>query len=938
MRTFSNARGRLIILLAASLAAGLFSAIAQTPWQAAIEPSSYATRLPYDRGSTALWQSLMKLRTRASLLMIVAHPDDEDAGMLTYESRGQGVRVIMLTLNRGEGGQNVMSSAYWDELGVLRTQELLAADRYHGVRQYFTDVVDFGFSKTKEESFAKWGHQRLLGEVVRIVRMTRPLVITSVWVGGPSDGHGQHEVAGELAQEAFQEAGNPHAFPGQIRAGLRPWQPLKMYARVPFFSISKGKMYDYATRTWSPAGVYDYIHQRWLPGVPATNVTVREGEYNPILGRSFFRIAAEGLGEQKSQNGGVGYTPPGPRMARYHRYASKVAARAHESSFFDGIDTALSGIASPADDENDRSFLQSGLARIQTLAGEAALNFRADEPEVIAGTLAEGLKATDTLLAQVASSGLSTDAKDNIEFELRVKQAQFNNAILEALGVTLHAMVVPASRGRTNPFGSNVRTTPPDAIPGETLRVQVRLDNPSHVPLHIRQIQLSNPAAAPWKAQNISTAADNLEDNHPQQAVFSVTVPPGTAFTKPYFWRPNIEQPYYNILDRRYAGLPFAPLPLAARAELMYQDVPVRLEKVVQTAQRVRGEGTVLQPLVVSPAISVWLSPHAGVIPLDTGRVSLTVTIHSDVQGPANGAVRLGLPAGWSASPVMAAFSTASEGQNEILRFDVRAAHLKQRQYQISAAAEYQGQSYRQGFQTVGYTGLPPYNYYRPAECRLTGTDIKVAPGLEAGYIEGTGDRVPQSLENLGIPVHTISAQELATGSLAGYSAIVLGVRAYAAREDVRTYNARLLSYARNGGVLIVQYNTPEFDHDYGPYPYSLSSNPQVVVDENSPVRILDPSNPALRWPNKITAKDFKGWVEERGHGFMTSWDPRYKALVETHDPGQPPQKGGLLYARYGKGLYIYDALAFYRQLPEGVPGAYRLFANLVSLAKNPER
>lgn len=935
MKTFSCKRTLALSVLSALLTGALASA--QTPWQTAIGPSARATRLPYDRGSVALWQSLLKLRTRASLLMIVAHPDDEDAGMLTYESRGQGARVVMLTLNRGEGGQNVMSSAYWDALGILRTQELLAADRYHGVQQYFTDVVDFGFSKSKEESFAKWGHQRLLGEVVRIVRLTRPLVITSVWVGGPSDGHGQHAVAGELAQEAFKAAGDPNAFPEQIRAGLRPWQPLKMYARVPSFSISNGKMYDYATRTWSPAGVYDYIHQRWMPGVPATNLTIPEGDYNAILGLSFARLAAEGLGEQKSQNGGVGYTPPGPRLARYHRYASKVAAGAHESSFFDGIDTSISGIARLANGGN-AGFLHAGLARIQNLADEASRNFRADDPEAIAGTLAEGLKATDDLLAQVNASRLSDDAKYDVAFEIRVKQAEFNNAILEAFGVTMQALVVPAeAKTKSNPFGPRVSVTSPNAIPGETLHVQVKLDNPSRVALRIRNVDLSNSAGAQWNVRTLRRAAGALESNQPAAALFSVTVPGGAAYTKPYFSRPNIEQPYYNILAPQYAGLPFAPFPLAVRAELLYENVPVQLEKVVQTAQRVRGEGTVLQPLVVSPAISVWLSPHAGIVPLDTGATPITVTVHSDVQGPAKGTVRLQLPAGWSASPAVAHFTAAGEGQNEVLHFELHAANLREQSYQVSAAAEYGGHSYGQGFETIGYLGLPPYNYYRPAECRLTGADIKVPSGLEVGYIEGTGDRVPQALESLGIAVHTITAQELATGKLAGYSAIVLGVRAYAAREDVRTYNARLLQYVENGGVVIVQYNTPEFDHDYGPYPYSLSSNPEVVVDENSPVSILAPSNPALRWPNKITTKDFSGWVEERGHGFMKTWDPRYQALIETHDPGQPPQKGGLLYARYGKGVYIYDALAFYRQLPEGVPGAYRIFANLVSLAKNPE-
>lgn len=938
--------GLLVILLVLALV----SVLAQTPWQATLQPPSHTTRLGLDRGSVALWQTLAKLETRASLLMIVAHPDDEDAGMLTYESRGRGARVIMLTLNRGEGGQNVMSPDYWDALGILRTEELLAADRYHGVEQFFTPAVDFGFSKTKEESFAKWGHQRLLGDVVRVVRMTRPLVIASVWVGGPSDGHGQHQVAGELAQEAFKAAGDPRMFPEQIRAGLRPWQPLKMYARVPFFSIKKGKMYDYATRTWTAAGVYDYIHKQWLPGIPSTNVSIPEGEYNPLLGSSYARIAAEGLGEQKSQNGGVGFTPAGPQLSRYHRYASLVPTTAHESSFFDGVDVSLEGIAELARG-GDAQFLKAGLGRIHELVENAVQNFQPTRPEKIAPPLAEALKATDLLMAQVMASHLTEDSKSDVRFELRVKQTQFNNALLQALGFTMQATVTPYPLPKARPYGSRLRPTFQVAIPGQTFWVKVRLVNPGAVPVRLVHIELSNPNGEHWKIQSLGAPRSDedasspagslpppgeLVNNHPVMTIFKVTVPGDAAFTKPYFSRPTIEQPYYDILNKSYLSLPFAPFPLAAQAGLAYEGATVRLEKIVQTVQRARGEGTVLQPLVVGPAISLWMAPHAAVIPLETRTISLTVAVHSDVKGPAKGTVRLKLPDEWSSSPAVAQFSTAGEGQNEVLNFTVRASHLRQQTSTIAAEAGYKGETFGEGFETVGYADLPPYNFYRPALCRVTGADIKVPRGLSVGYIEGTGDRVAQSLENLGVKVHTISS--LATASLSQYEAVVLGVRAYAAREDVKTYNARLLEYVKNGGVLIVQYNTPEFDHNYGPYPYSLGSNPEVVVDEDSKVVILDSANPALSWPNRITVNDFDNWVEERGHGFMTKWDPRYKALFATHDPGQPPQNGGLLYARYGKGVYIYDALAFYRQLPEGVPGAYRIFVNLVSLGENPHR
>src|SRR6516225_6243093 len=298
-------------------------ALAQTPYDTSIKPSTAAQEIPANRGSAALWQSLKKLHTRASLIMITAHPDDEDGGMLTYESRGKGTRVALLTLNRGEGGANVMSSDYWDALGLVRTEELLAAGRYYGVQQYFTRVIDYGFSKTKEEALEKWGHDRVLSDAVRVVRMTRPLVVTSVFVGGPTDGHGNHQVAGQMGQEVYTAAGDPNMFPDQIQAGLRPWTPLKVYARVPFMRVTDKGMYDYATGKWTPVGLYNYVEKRWEPGQPLANVAIPEGDYAPALGQNYQQISRIGLGFQKSQNGGTSVPAAGEQMSPYHRFASR---------------------------------------------------------------------------------------------------------------------------------------------------------------------------------------------------------------------------------------------------------------------------------------------------------------------------------------------------------------------------------------------------------------------------------------------------------------------------------------------------------------------------------------------------------------------------------------------------------------------------------------
>jgi hypothetical protein len=285
---------------------------------------------------------------------------------------------------------------------------------------------------------------------------------------------------------------------------------------------------------------------------------------------------------------------------------------------------------------------------------------------------------------------------------------------------------------------------------------------------------------------------------------------------------------------------------------------------------------------------------------------------------------------------VDAAFT--ADGEDRSVTFQVTPGNLTEKPYQIQAIAEYGGRRYNEGYELTGYPGLRPYFLYRPAVYRLSGVDVKTAPNLRVGYVMGSGDDVPASLENLGVKPSFLSPADIATGDLSKFDVLLLGVRTYAVRDDLRTYNSRILEYVKNGGVVVVQYNTPEFDHNFGPYPYTMTSNPEEVTDEASKVDILAPANPVFNWPNKINEKDFGGWVEERGSKWMKSWDPQYQALIETHDEGQEPQKGGLLYAKYGKGIYIYNALAFYRQLPEGVPGAYRIFANMISLPKNPQR
>ena len=893
-----------------------------------------------NRGAAALDVALRQLHTRASMLMITAHPDDEDGGALAYESRALGARVGLLTLNRGEGGANEMSSDFWDALGLVRTEELLQADRYYCVSQYFTVAADYGFSKTLKEAIDKWGEDRVFYDVVRVVRLTRPLVITSVFVGGPSDGHGNHAAAGMWAQKVFQAAGDPNVFPDQIKEGLRPWSPLKEYAHVPFSleegSVSPKGLYDYATHRWEPAGVENYISGKFEPGAVHANVTIPVGAYSPVNGLSAQQISRTGLGFQKSQNGGASIPADGPATSEYHRFGSRVDAADQESSFFDGIDVSLAGIADLAGHEQ-HAFLAKGLARINDLVEQATHNFSAREPSAIAPALADGLTATRHLIDEVRNSALSEDAKYNILHELEVKRAQFNNALALALGLSISANVTQ-EHPPSGPFARFMGDLPTFqmAIPGQQFPVLVRVADSGPVPVSIDKIAVELIGDSGSAVHAEGDVAGPLQGESVFSAHFVVHLPDEVPYTRPYFDRPGLEQPYYTLRNPEERNRPLAPYPLDAHITVSYRGVQIHLAEVIQTVQREPGPGIVFHPLPVGPAISVSMQQSAGITPLGTASFPVTVRVHSNVKGPALGYVRLEMPAGWRSEPTTAVFTLSSDGQEQFVSFRVSPTHLAEESYKLTAVASYSGRDYKSGYTQIGYPGLRPYFLYNDAVYQTTGTEVRVSPNLQVAYIEGSGDDVPASLENLGIHVHFLGREDLATGDLHRYDAILVGVRGYAVRPDLQTYNQRILDYVKNGGVVVVQYQTPEFDHNFGPYPYTMTSDPEEVTDEASPVAFLDPSNPVLNWPNKITAKDFEGWIEERGSKFMNSWDSHYQAPIEMHDPGQNPQKGGLLVARYGAGVYVYTALAFYRELPLGVPGAYRLLDNLLSLSKNP--
>jgi LmbE family N-acetylglucosaminyl deacetylase len=923
----SRAGGLAFLLLLLPLAAHAQA----VPWATSLAPSADAQSLPEDRGADGLAQTLRKLRTWASLMMIVAHPDDEDGGMMTYESRGQGARTALMTLTRGEGGQNAMSGEAYDALGLMRTNELLLADEYSGTEQFFSRVADFGFSKTKEETLAKWDHYRVLADVVRAVRINRPLVLTSVFTGNITDGHGHHQVSGEMAQEAFTAAGDASMFPDQIAAGLLPWSPLKVYARVPFFAASPKGMYDYATGKYSPVHVYDYVAKMWSDHFPAPTLSVPEGTYDPVLGQSYFQMAREGWSQQKSQYGG-GYTPlPGPYSVDYHRYGSRVAEAEHESSFFDGIDVTLPGMASLA--HGHVPGLEARLREIDADIERASTAYAPEAPAKIAPALRDAYLKTKSLMSEIDRSNATASEKYDLDHVLQVKLVQLNEALAEAFGLEVNAMVAVSGQASLQP-----QETAPAITPGAGFDVRVHVTASSAwgagQPLQLARAWVETPVSEHW---TVSPPVINLAKESVEDAVVHVTTSATAAPTAPYFTRPSIEQPYYDIGDPSDVTRPNTPYPVSGWAMFVYDGVPITLGQVVQTTHRVHGLGNLSQPLVVVPPLSVALATHAAIVPAGTSTYFVTATVTNEQQAQAPVTLTLKVPSGMTVEPPPLSL-TLAPGEAKKQSFEVHLpADASQSGYTLSAVARSGDRDYASGFQTVGYPGLRPANLYRPATMLLRPVDVHVAPGLRIGYVMGTGDEVPEALAELGLHPLLLTREDLLTGDLGRFDTILIGIRAYSARPELAAANPRLLAFVHAGGTLVVEYQGPEYDHSYGPYPLSLGTA-ERVVDEQAPVTLdaTGPPSSLLTFPNRITADDFSGWFEERGHSFLESWDPRYSTLTQTADPGQDPQRGGLIEARYGSGHYIYVAYALHRQLPEAVPGAFRILANLVSAGKAP--
>ena len=869
--------------------------------------------LPQDTGPAALKQMLRKLQTTARLMQVVAHPDDEDGGMLTLEARGKGATVTLMTLTRGEGGQNKVGSNLFDVLGVLRTLELTAADRYYGVQQRFSRVADFGYSKTPEETFQKWqGHDVALADIVRVIRTFRPDVLTARFSGTDRDGHGHHQASSILAREAFRAAADANRFPEQIKEGLMPWQAKKVYiGNVCSFGAQSCPDKDYTLK-------------------------LNTGENDPALGMSYVQLAVEGLKHQQSQGLGSISLPAGARYTFYRRVDSALPPGAdkdaHEQDFFDGMDTSLAGLVSGLGGEDRQvPWLRLALTEVTERIRQASAAAENDP-----GSAAEPLIAAEgtlrLLVGKVQSSSLSEAAKADLLSRLEEKQRQAQAAANLALGVSLEATVLPENPGL--PLEQNALTL---VSPGQKMAVKVRLRNGSRFSLRARQISVEGfgkPAVLNEGSQLLIKPGSDFE------TLFHLQVPADFPSTKPYWHRDNPEEDAVNIVDEpQYATLPFPPPPFHAEveyevvAEGAARETPVQVSSDVLVGFADDKGVEQKRRLMVAPEFSVMLEPGEQVIPVQNGSATnVKVQVSCNLTGAPTGKLRLEAPPGWRVEPAELAVALKRRGDAQDYQFKVLPATLKEGRAQIRAVLEAGKKKFSEGYSAVTREDLDTFYYYQPASQRVSIVDVKAPKGLRIGYVMGAGDDIPTVLQQIGLNLNLVPADKLAAEDLSRYGTIVLGIRAYDTQKEVAANNKKLLDFVAAGGTLLVQYNSGVGDFNSGrftPYPAQLS-RARVAVEE-APVQILAPADAVFHSPNEIGERDFEGWVQERGLYFVDQWDDHFTPLLACNDPGESPQKGGLLEAHFGKGLYIYTGYAFFRQLPAGVPGAIRLYVNLLA-------
>lgn len=805
---------------------------------------------PENGGITRFDRLLQRVAEPRRVLVIGAHPDDEDTGLLALSVRGYGADAAYLALSRGEGGQNLIGTELGVALGLVRTEELLAARAKDGARQFFTRAFDFGYTRDLAETEERWLPDSVLKDVVRVLRRFRPHVVVSVFSGTSRDGHAQHQMAGIVARRGFAAAGDPTAFPElAAEEGLAPWTPLKFYISRRFSSEAA--------------------------------VTLPAAGFDARAGRTIHQIALESRSQHRSQDFGV-LQRLGPAEVRLSLEESRVDA-SPTGALFEGV-------------ARDETWLTALADSLRAGVGPAALPRAVP---VLAGAL-----------TRLRAEGGASGADDRM----------LSEALAIAAGVLLDA-----------------RAERPLLVAGETVGVEAEVFSAGDTPIRWLGTTVV-PSGSGWTdSVAIAPSSPDLAAGAGAVAGGGVPVPDGAEPTRPYFTaRPLIHALYdWSAVPPALRGLPDGPPPLTARFALEVSGVPVTLEREVTFREQDQAVGEVRHPLRVVAPVEVTLEPDTVLWSLrDTTPLLLRVSLAHNGADTTRGEVRVTID-GWPAPPATP-FTLTRRGETAAFTVRLRRPPAAGRVDVTAHARAVTARAvYRLGATPIAYPHIRPTIWMRNAETRIRVADVRRPAVGPVGYVRGASDRVPEALQRAGVPVELLDAATLARGALDRYGVIVIGSRAYETDTALTNHTDRLLAWVRGGGHLVVQYQQYEFaGGGYAPFPLTINRPHDRITDETSPVRVLDPGHPVFRVPNVIGPADWDGWPQERGLYFAGTWDAAFKPLLEMQDPGRPPVRGGLLVAGYGQGTYVYTGLSFFRALPAGVPGAFRLFFNIVELGR----
>ena len=812
-----------------------------------------ATEAPPPMDSARIRLALEKLNVLGRVLYVAAHPDDENTRLISYWANGALYDAAYLSLTRGDGGQNLIGSELRDQLGVIRTQELLAARRIDHGRQFFTRANDFGFSKSAEETLRIWDREKILADMVWVIRSFRPDLVVTRFPTDDRETHGHHTASALLAAEAFRAAPDPKRFPEQLK-DVKTWQPRRLL--------------------WNSWAAFR-AQSRHEPLDTTGLISLEVGGYQPLLGMSYPEIAAASRSMHKSQ--GFGVEIERGEKKEYFKFLDGEPIK-EGGGIFDGIDTTWARVPKAGD--------------LRAKIGDILQRYNETQPSSSVPALLE-------LRRMVRNLGAESWPAE--------KLSELDGIIAACLGLHLEAVTEKGA-----------------AQPGDQLTLQVEAINRSPVEVKFKswRVLKNGPAV---------TVGKPLSPNELFSQKTTVHLPKDLPFTQPYWLREPGTIGTYKVSDQTLIGRPQnpPPFPVEVTLQIVNEELTYSLEPRFRTVDRVAGE--VSRPLVIAPPAFAELPRPVFIFGKAQAKTVNVRVIASAEKFRSN--VALVVPEGWKVEPASIPVQLAGVESETSCAFQVTppatASEGILRVVFISAGTRTDAYS----LQRIEYSHIEPQTLIAPAQAKLVRAPIEnKAPSV--GYIPGAGDAIPESLGEIGSEVKILADAEVKAANLARFDAVVLGVRAYNVHpERIGAWYPELLAYAKQGGVVIVQYNTtPGPKPDELPYPLKVSRD--RVTDENAEVRLLAPEHPLLNFPNKITAQDFAGWVQERGLYFPDQWDAAWTPILSSNDPGEPPRDGGLLVARVGKGWFIYTGYSWFRELPAGVPGAYRLFANMISLGK----